>query len=121
MEVLLSLDRFFGRREPQLEEDNLIDRNYEKEQISMKQTNEFKFQANKIPDCVTDEIWDFMLLGNHIYMNDYNVNNHSYKFVKFGVKFSGNEGTEYNSKSRKATLNLTFNDKFENNIKRNYN
>jgi hypothetical protein len=40
--------RIFGRREPQLTEDNLINRSFEKRQISMKQTNEFKFQTNLI-------------------------------------------------------------------------
>lgn len=111
---------FFGRREPKLEEDNLINRQYEKKQISMKQTNEYKFQTNKIPDCLTNEIWDFHLFGNDIFMNDYNLNNHSYGFVKFGVKFASNDGTLYGVRTRKAQLNLTFNDKFENNLKRNF-
>jgi hypothetical protein len=34
----------FGRREPQLTEDNLINRSFEKRQISMKQTNESNFK-----------------------------------------------------------------------------
>lgn len=111
---------FFGRRNPQFEEDNRISRNYEKKQISMKQTNEYKFQTNLVPDCVTNEIYDFILLANDIYMNDYNLNNHSYDFVKFGVKFSEGDEPEYGSKHRKARLNLTFNDKKVNNIKRNF-
>lgn len=116
----LRVPGFFGRREPQFEEDNIVNRQFEKRQISMKQTNEFKFQTNLIPSCVTNEIIDFMLFSNDIYFNDYNLNNHSYDFVKFGVKFSGNEGTDYNSQRRKARLNLVFNDKFDNNIKRNF-
>jgi hypothetical protein len=111
---------FFGRREPQLTEDNLINRSFEKRQISMKQTNEFKFQTNLIPDCLTNEIWDFMLMSNDIFINDYNLNNHSYDFVKFGVKIASNDGTKYGVKTRKAQLNLTFTDKFENNLKRNF-
>jgi len=111
---------FFGRREPQLEEDNLVNRQFEKKQISMKQSNEFKFQTNKIPDCLTNEIWDFNLLANDIYMNDYNLNNHTYSFVRFPVKFASNDGTVYGTRTRKAQLNLTFNDKFENNLKRNF-
>lgn len=111
---------FFGRREAQFEEDNIVRRDFEKRQISMKQTNEFKFQTNLIPSCVTNEILDFFLFANDIYFNDYNLNNHSYDFVKFGVKFSSNEGTQYGTQHRKARLNLTFNDKFENNLKRNF-
>jgi len=112
---------FFGRREPGIEEDNLINRVYEKRQISIKQTNEWKFQTNSVPSCITNEFWDFILMSNDIFMNDYNLNNHSYDFVKFGVKFASNDGTGYGSKTRKAKLNLTFTDKFENQIKRNFN
>ncbi len=111
---------FFGRREPQFEENNIVNRQFEKRQVSMKQSNEFKFQTNMIPDCLTNEIWDFMLMSNHIYLNDYNLNNHSYNFVKYGAKFSSNEGTKYGTTTRKAQLNLVFTDKFENNLKRNY-
>jgi len=116
----LRVPGFFGSREPGIEEDNVIKRTYEKKQISARQTNEYKFQTNLIPDCLTNEIWDFMMLSNDIYFNDYNLNNHSYDFIKFGAKFASNEGTDYPVKSRKARLNLTFNDKFENNIKRNF-
>lgn len=112
---------FFGRREAQFEEDNIVSRSFEKRQISMKQTNEFKYQTNLIPDCLTNEILDFMIFGNDIFMNDYNLNNHSYNFVKFGVKFASNDGTVYKTTTRKAQLNLVFNDKFENNLKRNFN
>ena len=41
-------------------------------------------------------------------------------FIKFGVKLASNDGTVYGNKTRKAKLNITFNDKFENNLKRNF-
>lgn len=116
----LRVPGFFGRREAQFEEDNIVNRQFEKRQISMKQTNEFKFQTNLIPDCLTNEVLDFILFANDIYFNDYNLNNHSYDFIKFGVKLASNDGTEYSAKTRKARLNLTFNDKYENNLKRNF-
>lgn len=111
---------FFGRRDPSYEEDNIIDKQFNKRQISMIQRNEFRFQTNLIPDCITKEILDFYVFANDIYMNDYNLNNHSYEYVKFGVKFGSNEGTEYKVTSRKAQINLIFNDKYENNLKRNF-
>lgn len=116
----LRVPGFFGRREPKFEEDNLIGRDYESRQISMRQNNEYKFQTNLIPSCLTSEIIDFMLMANDIYMNDYNLNNHSYNYIKFGVKLSNNEGTKYGVKTRKAALNLVFSDKVLNKIKRNY-
>lgn len=111
---------FFGRREFQFEEDFLIDRSFEKRQISMKQTNEYKFQINLVPYCITNQIIDLSLFADDIYINDYNLNNHSYNYKKFPVKFQANENTDYSSTTRKARLNLLFNDKFENNLKRNY-
>jgi len=111
---------FFGRREPQFTEDNLIEDDYESQQISMAQSNEYKFQTNNIPECVKEAIIDFHLFANDIYFNDYNLNNSSYKYVKFGVKFSNNEGTDYGAHKRKSRLNLVFRNKFENRIKRNY-
>jgi len=111
---------FFGNREPQFEEDNLVSRLFEKRQISMSQTNEFKFQTNLIPSCVTFEIWDFFLFANDIYFTDYNLNNHSYLYKKFAVKYAGNENTDYNPRRRKARLNLLFNDKVLNNRKNNF-
>lgn len=116
----IRLPGFFGRRDPSIEEDNIVNRQFEKRQISMKQTNEYKFQTNLIPNCLTDEFFDFFLFANDIYFNDYNLNNHSYNFIKFGVKVAQNDGTKYGVKTRKAQLNFTFNDKFDNNIKRNF-
>jgi len=117
----LRVPGFFGIREPQFEEDTIVNRHYEKRQISMSQSNEYKFQTNLIPDCLTTEIFDFILFSNDIFMNDYNLNNHSYNFRKFGVKLASNDGSVYGNKTRKVQLNLTFNDKFENNWKRNFN
>lgn len=111
---------FFGNREPQFEEDVLVDRFFKKEQISMAQTNEFKFQTNLVPSCVTDEIFDFMLFANTIEITDYNLNNHSYNYKKYAVRYSGNDNTDYNSRRRKARLNLIFNDAVVNNRKNNF-
>lgn len=111
---------FFGRREPKLEEDILVDKSYNKNQVSMKQDNEYKLQTNYIPSCITSEIWDFFLYGNQIFITDYNLNNHSYNFIKQKVRFSNNDGTGYVSTSRKAQLNLTFVDGTSDNLKRNF-
>lgn len=116
----LRLPGFFGRRNPKYEEDNLVGLDYEERQISMTQTNEYKMQTNLIPSCLTNEIFDFMLYANDIYINDYNLNNHYYDYIKKGVKFANNEEPTYSTTSRKARLNLIFKDKFANRIKRNF-
>jgi len=116
----LRLPGFFGRREPTFEEDNIVSRSYQKRQVSMKQTNEYKLQTNMVPDCITNEVIDFMLFSDDIRVFDYNLNNHSYDFKNFPVKLENNEGTRYITRSRKAQLNLVFSDKTVDNNKRNY-
>jgi len=116
----LRVPGFFGRGDFSLEEDILVDRNYNKRQISIKQTRTYKLQTNLIPVCVKDEITDFLILSDDIRINDYNLNNHSYSYVDFAVKFENNDGTEYFTETRKAILNLVFNDKVVNKNKRNY-
>lgn len=111
---------FFGNREPGFNEDNLIKGNYTKEQISISQENEYKMQMIDVPVCVTKELFNFILLSNELFMNDYNLNNHSYEYRNFAVTISGNEGSKYINTSRKAEINLTFNKKTVNAIKRNY-
>ena len=86
----------------------------------MQQTNEYKFQTNLVPSCVTDEIIDFFLLANDIWFTDYNLNNHSYQYQKFPARYESNEGTQYGNRTRKAQLNLVFNDSNLSNKKNNF-
>jgi len=116
----LRVPGFFGRREPKYEEDNIVKRSYKKNQISMRQSNEYKFQTNFIPVCLTSEILDFMFFANDIFINDYNLNNHSYEYKNFGVKITSNEGTTYGTLTRKARLNFIMEDEYANKIKRNF-
>jgi hypothetical protein len=73
-ESSIRVPAFFGRREVAYEEDNIINRNYVKRQVSVKQTNEYQFQTNLIPDCITEEILDFFLFSDDLRFNDYNLN-----------------------------------------------
>ena len=111
---------FFGRRQPKYEEDNIVYTNFESTQISMHQTNEFLLQSNLLPYCMTSQIYDFALFANDIYLNDYNFNNHIRDFIKFPVKLAEAKDINYSNLTTKAVVNLTFSEKFINNIKRNY-
>lgn len=119
-ETSLRFNGFFGRREPKYEEDNIVYTNFVSEQISMRQTNEYTLQSNMLPSCITQQIFDFLLFANDIYINDYNLNNHLRDLIKFPVKLGENKGTSYFATSTSAVINLTFTDKIVNNIKRNY-
>ena len=116
----LRLGGFFGRREPKYEEDNIVLRSKKVEQISMKMISSYKLQTELIPECMTNQIFDFYLFADELFINDYNLNNHSYSYKKTPVSYENNEGTKYYTENRKARLNLTFKDKFANQNKINY-
>lgn len=101
---------FFGNRNPEYEQDNLVKRNYDTIQISMSQKNEYQYQTGLLPVCITEQIYDFMLFGNKLIMNDYNLANHKYYSVK-AVELSGNKGAKYYVGQRDSRINLTFTDR----------
>ena len=114
----LRVPGFFGMRDPKFIQDNVVYRDYQSRQISMRQNNEYQFKTEQVKDCVFREIMDFMLLANEIYVSDYNLENHSvYKNV--AVELQENEGTEYLFK-RSMIMNLVFNDRVKNRFKSNY-
>ncbi len=107
----LRMKGFFGRREPEYTQDNIVKRNYKSEQISMSQENKYQFQTRLLPVCITDYLFDFLIFGNELYTNDYNLINHSYKFIKFAVELEDNKGTGYYATNRDARVNLVFTDR----------
>lgn len=102
---------YFGNRNPEYTQDNLVKRNYDTIQISMSQENEYQYQTGLLPVCITEQIYDFMLFGNKLYMNDYNIANHSYQYNKFPVELAGNKGAKYLVNNRDSRINLTFTDR----------
>jgi len=105
---------FFGRRNTKFVQDNIVKRDYSVEQISMSQENEYQFQTGLLPICITDELYDFILFGNEIFISDYNLNNHSYGFTKFAVELDSNKGANYYSLIRDSRVNLIFKDRIKN-------
>lgn len=119
-ETTLRVGGFFGNAQRKIEEDIVIRRNYKKEQIKMSQTSEYTLETNLLPECITSEIFDFMLMANRVLISDYNSNNHSYKYTRFGVKIIDDKGTDYPIFKRSAKINLTFTDELVNKVKLNY-
>jgi hypothetical protein len=115
----MRLRGFFGRAEYSFEQDNIAKRDYSYMQNTMSSKREYKFQGLQIPECITDELWNFILFGSELYISDYNGNNHSYKYELTPVKLEGNAGTEFFVTDRGVNVNLTFSDRTENDRKLN--
>ena len=113
----MRLRGFFGRAEYSYEQDNISKRDYSYMQNTMSSKREYKFQALQIPECISNELWNFILFGKELFISDYNGNNHSYKYEVLPVKLEGNTGTEFFVTDRGVNINLTFSDRTENNRK----
>ena len=113
----MRLRGFFGRAEYSFEQDNIAKRDYSYMQNTMSSKREYKFQGLQIPECVTDELWNFTLFGSELFISDYNGNNHSYKYELIPVKLEGNAGTEFFVTDRGVNINLLFSDRRENDRK----
>jgi len=115
----LRVSGFFGRTERSYEQKNLSTRDYKNVQINFSIEKEYKYQGLKLPQCVADELMDFILKGNELFASDYNKNNHDYNFVLLPVELQDNEGSDYKTLDRGVNVNLLFTDRFKNNRKTN--
>lgn len=115
----LRVPGFFGRADYSFEEDRISQRDYKFKQNIVNRSTEYKYQADLLPECITSELWDFLLFGDEIQISDYNKNNHSYKYDRISVKLENNGGTEFSSLTRNANINLSFSNRIENNRKTN--
>ena len=115
----MRLRGFFGRAEYSFEQDNIAKRDYSYLQNTMSNKREYQFQGLQLPECITEELFNFILFGNELFISDYNGNNHSYKYELMPVKLEGNKGTEFFVTDRGVNVNLTFSDRTENSRKLN--
>ncbi|MGI9555844.1 MAG: hypothetical protein ACR2M9_03205, partial [Cyanophyceae cyanobacterium] len=108
---------FFGRNERSFEQDNIAQRDYNLIQNTMSSKSTYQFQGLQIPECITDEIWNFLIFGNELVISDYNKNNHSYKYELIPVILEDNSGTEFFVLDRAVNINLQFTDRRQNSRK----
>lgn len=110
----LRMKGFFGRPQHNYEQDNITTRTYDSIQNTMSFNKEYTFQAMKLPICITEELMEFVLLGDRLFISDYNKNNHSYKYELLEVELTSNNDTDYFTLKREVNVNLTFTDRFKN-------
>lgn len=105
---------FFGNNQPEAEQDNVFRRDYYTEQVSLNINNKYILQGHSLPECITSEIFSFIIKGNDIFCSDYNIVNHSYKYEVLPVELDNIDGIKYHQFSRNANFNLVFTDRYKN-------
>ena len=120
----IRLEGYFGDRQPNFEQDNVVfsskkGQPYFDDQITMSNDWAYTLQAYDLPECQTRPLYDEIIWGNEIFISDYNLNNHSYLYELQPVVLDSDAGLEYQVRNRKASINITFRDRTKDNRKTN--
>jgi len=118
------LPGYFGNRQPAFEQDNVVfsskkGKSYFESQITMSNDWEYTYQANQIQECLARPLLEELIWGNEIFISDYNLNNHDYRYELWPVVLADAGDINYPVLSRKIDVNLTFRDRTKDNRKTN--
>ena len=115
---------YFGNPQDEYEQFNVVHqskkgtRNYTN-QITMSNDPSFTFQANNIPECISRELRNFIAFGNDLYISDYNLNNHSYRYEVKPVVLDGVDSNDYPVEGRGVNISMSFKSRNKNDRKTN--
>jgi hypothetical protein len=120
----IRLPGYFGDRQAGITQDNVVfsskkGYSYFEDQITMSNDWEYTYQANQIQECLARPLLEELIWGNEIFISDYNTNNHDYRYELKPVILSDVSDINYQVRSRKIDVNLTFKDRTKDNRKTN--
>ena len=110
----LRIRGFFGNRQPEYEQENIIYTNRESVQVRSELINTYTCQTMLIPSCITQQIIEFFNFADVLYFTDYNYNNHVKTYNQKSVVFDSIESIEYSSLTTLAPLVLKYKDFVQN-------
>ena len=110
----LRIRGFFGNRQPEYEQENIIYTNRESVQVRSELINTYTCQTMLIPSCITQQIIEFYNFADVLYLTDYNYNNHVKTYNQKSVVFDSIESIEYSSLTTLAPLVLKYKDFVQN-------
>lgn len=115
----LRLRGMFGFNEPTLEIDEIEQSNHSFQQIQDQVINEYRFDSELLPEWMTIQVLQNMVLSNTLTVTDYNFFNHN-TIIEKDVRLSTIETPTYFAFNKCATLVLKFKERKDNIIKRNF-
>lgn len=106
---------FIGKRQPNMETDNIIYGNREMKRVIRENLNTYEIGTDPLQECFIKPMVETWLLSeNELYISDYNVGNHSYRYNDLPVIVEESPEIEYYDFSRMAKLTCKVGDKFKN-------
>lgn len=115
----LRIRGFFGNRQAEYEQENVLYANRDSKQVRSELINKYVCQTMQIPDCITDQIIEYHNFANKLYFTDYNLNNHKKTYIQKEVIFDSMESIDYKDTSVFAPLQLNYKDFNQNYLKTN--
>jgi len=111
--------RFYGligKRQPNMEIDNLIYQNREMKSVVRENLNKYIIETDPLEECQISKLTDLLLLSeNELFISDYNAHNHSYKILDIPVIVEESPEIDYLDKyQRRAILKCVVGDKVKN-------
>jgi hypothetical protein len=106
---------FIGSQQPNTETDNIIYGNREMKRVIRENLNTYEINTDPLTECFIRPLMTLFLLSeNELFISDYNVFNHSYRYLDLPVIVNESAEIEYYDFSRKAKLKCKVEDKFKN-------
>lgn len=106
---------FIGSQQPNTETDNIIYGNREMKRVIRENLNTYEINTDPLTECFIRPLMTLFLLSeNELFISDYNVFNHSYRYLDLPVIVNESPEIEYYDFSRKAKLKCKIEDKFKN-------
>jgi len=115
----LRIRGFFGNRQAEYEQENVLYANRDSKQVRSELINKYVCQTMQIPDCITDQIIEYHNFANKLFFTDYNLNNHKKTYIQKEVVFDSMESIDYKDTSVFAPLQLNYKDFNQNYLKTN--
>jgi len=105
---------FIGKRQPNMEIDNIIYGNREMKRVIRENLYSYEIGTDPLQECfIRPMIETYLLSENQLYISDYNVGNHSYRYTDLPVIVQESPEIEYYDFSRLAKLTCKVGDKFK--------
>lgn len=116
----IRLDARFGKRTPTLEVDEFLNTSYQSVQNRTQVRHEYTLQTRYLPVSILNSLSDVDLIGNELFLTDYSLMSED-KYKRLPVVAQAYDETEINDwTTGRGRYTVTFTDRKQNNIKRNF-
>lgn len=106
---------YIGNRQPNMEIDNIIYGDRSMKRVIRENLNSYEILTDPLDECIIKPLIELYLLSeNELFISDYNVGNHSYRYHDLPVIVNTSPELDYYEFSRKASLKCEVADKYKN-------